>query len=388
MKKYIIPLVLSCCILGAWQASAQKQQQKPPSVGASFLQINPDARSSGVGDAPTGMEPDANALFHNAAKIVFAGDWGVSASYSPWMWEMNTGSSNTAMAYISGFKNFGDKEGVGMSVKYFHHGEVTFRDDNGNEMQKYKPKEFSIDASYARKLGNNLALAVSLRYIRSDLGSGTFNGLEQKPAQAGAGDIGLYYQSHANHIDFDNRYCWGVSFTNIGNKLKYTDDAQRKTFLPMNLRIGGGYSFVHTTDHMFTLSAEVNKLLVPTPPIYVEDINGVPTSEIEKGKDPDRGIAEALFSSLWDAPGGFSEEIREFTASGGIEYAYQRQFFVRAGYFREHPNKGHRQHAAAGIGVKIKAIQLDMAYIMPTDASLYRRKTLKFTLLYNLSPEK
>jgi hypothetical protein len=139
---------------------------------------------------------------------------------------------------------------------------------------------------------------------------------------------------------------------------------------------------------MFTLSAEINKLLVPTPPMYVEDVNGVPTGEIAKGKDPDRGVAEALFSSLWDAPGGFREEIREFTASGGIEYGYQHLFFVRAGYFREHPNKGHRQHFATGIGVKIKTVQLDMAYLLPTDASLYRRQTLKFTLLYNLSPEK
>ncbi|UYQ93674.1 type IX secretion system outer membrane channel protein PorV [Chitinophaga horti] len=389
MKKYIIPFALcSGILLPAVQVQAQKQQEKPPSVGASFLQINPDARTSGMGDAPTGVEPDANALFHNAAKIVFAGDWGVSASYSPWMWELNPGSSNTALFYLAGFKNFGEKEGIGVSMKYFHHGEVTFRDDNGAMMQQYKPKEFAIDASYARKLSNHLALAISLRYIRSDLGSGTFNGLQQKPAQAGAGDIGLYYQSHANHIDFNNRYSWGVSFTNIGNKLKYTDDAQRKTFLPMNLRIGGGYSFVNTTDHMFTLAAEVNKLLVPTPPRYVEDINGVPTNEIAEGKDPDRGIAEALFSSLWDAPDGFREEIREFTASGGLEYAYQHQFFVRAGYFREHPNKGHRQHFAAGIGARIKTIQFDLAYLMPTDNSQFRRKTLKFSLLYTLSPEK
>ncbi|MCK7559870.1 type IX secretion system outer membrane channel protein PorV [Chitinophaga sedimenti] len=390
MKKYIIPLALcSCALLAGEHVLAQKQEQKPPSVGASFLQINPDARTSGMGDAPTGVEPDANALFHNAAKIVFAGDWGVSASYAPRMWELNNnGSGNTALFYVAGFKNFDDKEGIGLSMKYFHHGDVTFRDDNGAVLQQYKPKEFAVDASYARKLGNRLALAISLRYIRSDLGNGTFNGLQQKPAQAGAGDIGLYYQNNVDHIDFGNRYSWGVSFTNIGNKLKYTDDANRKTFLPMNLRIGGGYSFVHTTEHTFTLAAEVNKLLVPTPPIYVEDNNGVPTSEIAKGKDPNRGVAAALFSSLWDAPDGFREEIREFTAAGGIEYAYQHQFFVRAGYFREHPNKGFRQHFAAGIGARVKMFQFDMAYVMPTDNSQFRRKSLKFSLLYTLSPEK
>lgn len=388
MKKYFIPLLFCGCIaLLANRAAAQKQQ-KPPSVGASFLQINPDARSSGVGDAATGMEPDANALHHNAAKIVFAGDWGVSASYSPWMWEINPSGNKTNMGYLSAFKNFGEKEGIGVSMKYFHHGEVTFRDDNGMELQRYKPKEFSIDAAYARKLGQNFALAVSLRYIRSDLGSGTYNGLEQKPAQAVAGDVGVYFQDHANHIDFNNRYSWGISFTNIGTKLKYTDDAERKTFLPMNLRIGGGYSFVHTLEHQFTLVAEINKLLVPTPPRYVLDADGQPTSVIEKGKDPDRGVAQAMFSSLWDAPDGFREEIKEFTAAAGLEYNYMHQFFLRAGYFREDPDKGHRQHFSAGIGVKVKAIQLDMAYLVPTDASLYQRKTIKFSLLYSLSPEK
>lgn len=378
--KQLFLLLMCCCALAGIPASAQKSQQQPMNIRAAFLLVNPDARSSGMGDAVTGIEPDANALFANAAKIPFAGTWGVSASYSPWMWDLN--DRKTHMGYVSAFKTWNDREGAGVSVKYFDHGQMTFRDDNGMELQQYRPREYAIDAAYARKLGDKFSVAVSLRYIRSELGSGTYNGLVQKPASAVAGDLGIYYQNYADHIDYGNRYCWGISFTNLGNKLKYTDDNNRKSFLPMNLRIGGGYSFVHTQDHQFTAAVDVCKLLVPTPPVYKLDASGNPTNVIEKGRDPNRGIVESIFSSFGDAPGGFSEEIREFTLASGMEYAYQHRFFVRAGYFYEHPNKGNRQHFSAGLGVNIQGVQIDMAYLMPTGTSLLQRKSLKLTLLY------
>lgn len=382
MKYCIIITLIAGSLVQVSPLHAQKQQQKPVNIGASFLLINPDARSSGTGDAVTGLEPDANALFGNAAKIVFAGDWGVSASYSPWMWELNDNKSK--LAYVAGFKNWQNREGVGISLKYFDYGEVTFRDGNGNMLQQFNPREFAVDAAYARKLGSHYSLAVSLRYIRSQLGEGSFNNLQQKPASAVAGDISLYYQNRADNLDYGNRYCWGISFTNIGSKLQYTDDNTRKSFLPMNLRIGGGYAFVHTDEHQFSLMADINKLLVPTPPVYKTDATGQPTGEIEQGKNPDRGVVDALFSSFGDAPGGFGEELREFTVAGGMEYTYRHQFFARAGYFYEHPNKGHRQHFAAGLGVRIAHVQLDLAYLVPTDGSLRERRTLKLTLAYTI----
>ncbi|MGX5821037.1 type IX secretion system outer membrane channel protein PorV, partial [Chitinophaga lutea] len=282
LSRYIV--LAAACLLASHGLKAQKTQH-PVNIGGSFLLVNPDARTSAMGDAVTGIEPDANAIFANAAKLPFAGEWGVSASYSPWMWDLNDHKTN--MAYVSGFKTWDGNQSVGASVKYFNYGEVTFRDDNGMPLQQYTPKEFAIDAAYARKLGNRLSLAVTLRYIRSELGSGTYNGQQLKPASAVAGDIGVYYQGTADNLDYGNRYCWGISLTNLGSKLKYTNDNDRKSFLPMNLRIGGGYSFVHTQDHQFTLSADVNKLLVPTPPIY--DNNG----NIVDGKDPDRNVVNA-----------------------------------------------------------------------------------------------
>lgn len=379
--KHLIILPLLAVLLAVHPSMAQKSQQQPLNIGASFLLVNPDARTSGMGDAVTGVEPDANSMFGNAAKLPFAGPWGVSASYAPWMFDLN--DQKTHMAYVSAFKTFDEQQSIGLSVKYFNYGDVTFRDDNGMELQQYRPKEYAIDATYARKLGQKFSLAVALRYIRSEMGSGTYNGQQLQPANAVAGDVGLYYQGVANHIEGGNRYCWGVSFTNLGSRLRYSDDNSKKTFLPMNLRIGGGYTFVHTEDHSFTIAADVNKLLVPTPPVYKLDITGQPTGEIESGKDPNRGVAEAVFSSFGDAPGGFKEELREFSIAGGMEYNYQRKFFVRTGYFYEHPHKGNRQHFTAGIGANVQGFQVDIAYLMPTGTSQIRRRSFNFTLMYS-----
>ncbi|QHS62436.1 type IX secretion system outer membrane channel protein PorV [Chitinophaga agri] len=385
MRKNFTIWLCAASLLAPGMLQAQVKGIKTINTGAAFLLVNPDARSSGTGDAMTGLEPDANSLFGNAAKIVFADDWGVSASYAPWMWDLNNSDQRTNMGYISAFKNFKDNsEGIGLSMRYFSNGTIIFRDNNGTELQRYKPREYAIDASYARKLGTRYSLAITLRYIRSDLGQGSFNGLQQKPASAVAGDIGFYSQNYGKSDPAGNRYSWGIAFTNIGSKLNYTDDNDRRAFLPANLRIGGGYSFVNTVDHQFTILADVNKLLIPSPPVYELDADGQPTGQILDGKDPNRSMPEAIFTSFWDAPGGFQEEIREFTVAGGLEYTYQHQLFIRTGYFYEHPQKGYRQHFAAGIGTRIKGVSLDMAYIMPTANSLYQRKTLKFTLAYHV----
>ncbi|PSL26915.1 type IX secretion system outer membrane channel protein PorV [Chitinophaga ginsengisoli] len=385
IKKFTIWLCTTGLLVHSSSVTAQTKGIKAINTGATFLMVNPDARSSGTGDAMTGLEADANSLFGNASKIVFAGDWGVSASYSPWMWDLNNNDQRTNMGYLAAFKNFNNNtEGVGVSMRYFTNGTIIFRDDNGTELQQYKPKEYAIDVTYARKLSNNIGLGVSLRYINSNLGRGSYNGLQQRPASAVAADISFYSEHYAHNDPAGNRYAWGIAFTNIGSKLNYTDDNNRKAFLPANLRIGGGYSFVNTVEHQFTVLADVNKLLIPTPPTYKMDASGQPTSEILDGKDPNRSMTEALFTSFWDAPGGFQEELREFTIAGGLEYTYQHQLFIRTGYFYEHPQKGYRQHFSAGVGTRIKGVSIDMAYIMPTANSIYQRRTLKFSVAYHI----
>ncbi|MBC6112311.1 type IX secretion system outer membrane channel protein PorV [Pedobacter fastidiosus] len=357
---------------------AQVQNQyNTVTTGASFLLISPDARNTGVAEAGTGLMSDANSGFINGAKLSFADKTGLSVSYVPWLREID---KNLHLGNLSAYHQFGDRETIGLSLKYLDLGSINFRDESGGLLQQYQASEFSIDGTYSRKFGDALAIALTGRYIRSDLGMGTFNGMEVSAVNGYAADISVYSEKTLTN----SRYAWGVSLTNIGTKLKYSSTPGGESFLPMNLRIGGGFTLLKNKSNSLTFLLDVNKLMVPTPPRYKLDPNGITTTEIEKGKDPNRSVPNALFSSLFDAPGGFREEISEFTIAGGLEFSYQNQFFIRSGYFYEDPEKGNRQHFAAGIGLKLKPFQFDMSYIAPTSKRYVLRNGIKFTLSYSI----
>ncbi|MDQ0967224.1 opacity protein-like surface antigen [Flavobacterium sp. W4I14] len=366
-------LILLCLVN---YAKAQLQNQySTVTTGAAFLLISPDARNSGVGEAGTGLTSDANSNFINGAKLSFANKTGVSVSYVPWMMEID---KNLHLGNLNAYHQLNNKEVIGVSLRYFDQGNINFRDENGGLLQQYNANEFAIDGTYSRKFGDNLAIALTGRFIRSDLGNGTFNGLQVNPVNAYAADISVYSEKTLNN----SRYAWGVSLTNIGTKLKYSSGATVESFLPMNLRIGGGYTLLKNKSNSLTFLVDVNKLMVPSPPRYKVDANGITTNEIEKGKDPTRSVPSALFTSLFDAPGGFREEISEFTIAGGMEFAYMNQFFLRTGYFYEDPDKGNRQHVSVGLGLKVKTFQFDMSYVAPTARRYVLRNGIKFTLSY------
>jgi len=318
-------------------------------------------------------------VFINAAKLVFAGEKGLSFSYTPWMRQL---VKDEHLGYLTAFHRLSWREALGVSVKYLDMGEISFRDESGNLAQRYNAGEFSIDASYSRLLGERFSMALTARYIHSNLGSGTYNGLDMDRANAFAVDLGIYSEKdYINSRQFSKRFAWGVNLSNIGTKLLYTN--AKESFLPMNLRMGMGYALNNDPDNRLTLLLDVNKLMVPSRPRYRVDESGNVTTEIEKGRDPDRSVPSALFTSFFDAPGGFSEELSEFTVAGGFEFCYYRQFFIRSGYFYEHPEKGNRQHFAAGVGFRVKSLQVDIGYLAPMARRYTVRNELKFTLSFH-----
>lgn len=348
-------------------------------TGASFLLLSPDARTTGVAEASTGLLPDANSVFTNAAKLNFAGDKGISFSYTPWMRQL---VKDEHLGYLSAFHRLSWREVLGVSFKYLDMGEINFRDEMGNLSQRYNAGEVSIDASYSRLLGDHFAMALTARYVHSNLGSGSFNGLDMDRANAFAMDIGVYSErSYVNSKQFSKRFAWGINLSNIGTKLNYTN--AKESFLPMNLRLGLGYGLNNDPDNRLTLLLDATKLLVPSRPKYRVNEQGNITNEIEKGKDPDRSVPSALFTSFFDAPGGFSEELSEIAVSGGFEYCYYRRFFIRSGYFYEHPEKGNRQHFAAGVGFRVQSLQIDIGYLAPMARRYTVRNELKFTVSFH-----
>jgi hypothetical protein len=361
-----------------------------------FLTITPDSRAGAMGDAGVATSPDISSQHWNPAKYAFIqSEGGVAISYTPWLRNL---INDINLAYLVGFKRFGDKQVVSASMRYFSLGMIVFTNQQGEPQGQFSPNEFAIDAGYARLLTDNLSGAIAFRFIRSDLTGGYFVGgtAESNPGIAFAGDLAFYYNKDIIIGDMDSKMAFGVNVSNMGNKISYTE-TQEKAFIPINLRLGGAFTTWIDDYNSITLTADVNKLLVPTPPIYatdslgntLRDENGDPV--IEFGKDPDVSVPLGMIRSFWDAPGvPFDdgtrsvalEELHEITYSVGLEYWYREQFAIRGGYFHEHETKGNRKFFTAGIGLRLNVFGLDFSYLIPVKQNNPLANTIRFTLAF------
>ena len=351
-----------------------------------FLMIAPDARAGALGDAGVSSSPDVYSMHWNPAKYAFVEqEMGVSLSYTPWLRAL---VDDINLSYLSGFRRLDDLQTVAFSLVYFSLGDINFTDDVGEYMGTVRPNEFAVDAAYSRKLGDNISGAIALRYIYSNLTQGQFvQGVETKPGMALAADVAAYYQRELNW-DTPTLFAAGVNISNIGNKISYTDDINAD-FIPINLRIGPSITMELDDFNTISFMLDMNKLLVPTPPIYardetnniIYDDDGNPV--IAQGRDPNRSVVSGMFGSFADAPGGLSEELNEITYSAGVEYWYDQQFAIRGGYFHEHESKGNRKYFTLGLGLKYNVFGLDFAYLVPVAQRSALENVLRFSLSFD-----
>lgn len=339
-----------------------------------FLRISPDARSGAMGDVGIALSPDANSVYWNLSKLPFAPKKAaVAVTYTPWLKEL---VSDVFLAQLSGYTQLDEFSSVGGSLRYFSLGDIQFTDWNGGQLGNFRPREFAIDAGYARRLSDHFSLAVALRYIHSSLASGiNDNNQPIRPGRSVAADLsGFYTKDFEKDDGLKNTFNFGFAITNIGTKISYTQSAQ-KDFIPTNLGLGTSYTFGLDEYNKITLALDVNKLLVPSP---LSDTAAY----------PDKGVLEGIFSSFGDAPGGFKEELHELMYSLGAEYWYNNQFAVRAGYYNEHATKGNRKYFTAGVGIKYDIFGVNFSYLVPSGTGIQRNplsNTLRFTLSFDLS---
>jgi hypothetical protein len=344
-------------------------------TGVPFLLIAPDARSGSMGDVGAAITPDANSIHWNPAKLAFMEDKaGVSLSYIPWLQRL---VPDINLAYLSGYHRIDDRNTVGASLRYFSLGNIQLTDINRIEQGTLSPNELAVDGTLARQFGENFSLGTALRFIYSNLGNAGSASQQAKPATALAADVSGYFKKETVLFGSDARWSLGLNISNIGNKISYSDGGQ-KIFLPTNFKLGGATTFLNGMNE-FTVALDINKLLVPTPPIV--DSEG----KIVSGKDPDRSVPAGIFGSFGDAPGGFSEELQEISYSLGAEYWYNRQFAIRGGYFYENPNKGDRQYLTLGAGLRYNVFNIDFAYLVANQQKSPLANTLRFTLVFNFS---
>jgi hypothetical protein len=344
-----------------------------------FLSIAPDSRSGAMGDAGVATSPDVYSMHWNPAKYAFIdGNGGVGISYSPWLRNL---VPDINIAYLTGYKRIDTKQVLAASLLYSSLGDVPFTDEFGNLTRVFNPNEFAIDLGYSRLFTEHLSGGISFRFIYSNLTGGSYSGgVATKPGTSFAADISGYYQKKISMFGKDGLWASGLNFSNIGAKMSYSD-SQASDFIPMNMRIGTSGTLNLDRYNKITVTLDINKLLVPTPPIY----SSTNPDSIISGKDPNVSVAPAIFQSFFDAPGGFKEEMHEFTVSTGLEYWYNNQFAIRGGYFHENSTKGNRKYFTAGAGFRLKAFTLDFSYLMPLAQNHPLARTLRFSIAFDFN---
>lgn len=341
-------------------------QQRAITTAVPFVGITPDARHAALGDGGVATSPDANAAYWNAGKLVFIDNkkYGGSFSYTPWLGKI---VNDMWISSLAGFYKIDREQAVGVSLKYFDLGEISFRGNNNEPLGDFNPKEWALDGTYSRMLTDNFSLGISARYIHSNL-TGAFTGSDAQAGNSVAADIGVYYTKPLQTTR-NSTLSLGAQISNIGAKISYTDN-NNKDFLPTNLRVGGAYTTELDPYNSITFVLDFNKLMVPSPGANRDTVS----------------LLSGMFGSFSDAPGGFSEELEEFMTSAGVEYWYRSIFAGRVGYFNENVNKGNRKYMTLGLGFRKNNFGIDVAYVVPTNQREHPlAETLRFTLLMHIS---
>lgn len=355
-------------------AQAQTQPINIVTTATPFLRISPDARSGAMGEAGIALQPDANATFWNNAKVPFATSNGqIGLTYTPWLKDV---ASDVYLVTLGGYYKIDDDQAISGGFRYFNLGDIQFTNEDGSAQGSSNPKEFSVEFGYSRKLSEQFGIGLTARYINSSLGNGTED-QDIKAGSAFAVDLSGYYSG----LDVDGQgFTAGLTLSNLGTKISYTNDPDAKQFIPANIGLGGAYHAVLDPENKLTFALDVNHLMVPKTP------EGIGTDET---LDADE-LADYYNTGVFESWGkSFSNSA--FSGSFGLEYGYNDQFFARVGYYAETEQSGDRHYFTAGAGIKYNVFNFNFAYLAPSGGSLNRNplsNTLRFSLIFDLGQEK
>ena len=372
--KYKIALLLMSFLAFATtiKADGEKDKFNPVSTAVNSLKIGPDARAGGLGDIGAATDPDVNSQAWNPAKYPFCiSRAGIAVNYTPWLRKI---VNDIDLAYVAGYMRLGDYTAISSSLRYFSLGEV----DAGENMS-IKPYEMAFDIGVSRMLSENFSAAIALRYIRSDL-SGNYSD-DTKPGNAFAADVAMYYNKY---VVMGSRECQlglGLNISNIGSKMTFGDE--NTYFIPTNLRLGVNYLIPINEYNKIAFGLDLNKLLVPTMPRQKDDESGEDYQQRLQKDYFDMSPITGIFKSFGDAPGGFSEELKEIQWSFGVEYTYNDKFILRAGYHDEDKDKGNRKYFTVGAGFRMNVFSIDAGYVLSTAASNPLDQTLRVSLAFD-----
>jgi len=360
--------------------SSFSQERRVITTAVPFLMIASDARAAGIGEQGVATSMDNFSQHWNPSKYVFSeSNSGVAFSYTPYLSKL---VNDIFLANISYYNKTNERSAWSASLKYFSLGDIDILQNPLDIPIIENPNEFTIDAAYSLKLNENFSLSVGGRFLLSDVKLQTLDS-ETEAASSVAVDISGFFQSDIkSYKNYDGILRAGFNISNIGPKMKYSKlNNGTESFLPTNLRFGSGFEFIFDSNNSFTISLELNKLLVPSPSEEVFNVNG----DLVAYRQPDVGFLQGIFNSFNDAPDGFSEELKELTYSLGLEYSFNKSFFLRSGYFSEHELKGSRKFITIGTGFSTdRNLKIDLSYLISTsDVISPLENTLRLSLGFN-----
>lgn len=294
--------------------------QSPVVTAFPSLRIPASSRGLGMGDVGIASSVENQSLYYNASKIAFTHNFHqVSVSYTPWMRAISHDTRFIALDYVG---NLSNSSALGLSVNYLQLGTIETRDNNGATIAAYPAREYNVGCSYALQIGANASLGLGFKF----LGENIFTDLPRSVYSV-CGDIS-YYQ-YAELGEGGRRVEWGAMLSSLGPKIN-VGGGQDKSSLPTNFGIGVTYtSLDEEGGNAFTVSADINKLLVPK------------------------------------IIGGLSD----LRISAGVEYGFYNEFFLRGGMSLENQWKGNRKFCSLGVGYKGLILDqswgIDFHYLVP-----------------------
>ena len=377
-----ISLLFVCLFI----ATYAKAQENVITTAVPFLLVSADARSAGMADNGVASSADSYSQQWNPAKYAFAIEkTGFSISYTPYLTDL---VNDISLGQLNYYNRVNERSAFAGSFRFFGLGDIELRENADDQPRVVSPSEFAFDGSYSLKLSDKFSMAVGARYINSNLKVASDVG-DASSASAFAIDVAGFFQTEElSFSDFNGRWRAGFNIQNLGPKLSYDNTEFSSNFLPANLKLGGGFDFILDDYNKVAVNLEISKLLVPTP--QDPDLNGdgtvTPDERNQNNQDYQSiGWFQGALQSFSDAPGGFSEELKEITYSLGTEYLYQDSFALRAGYFHENKDKGARQFFTLGAGFRYNVVKVDVSYLFSTSkVKNPLENTLRFSLTFNI----
>lgn len=211
VNKLAVALVFGLTFGSTMQLHAGNEQ-RVGQAGATQLQINPWARTTGMAGANTASITGLEATFSNVAGLAFTNNTELIFSRSNYL----TYGDNQSVSNINSFgfaQKMGESSVLGLSIMSMGFGDIDITTVNIPEggIGTYSPSLTNIAVSYAKEFSNSIYGGVTVRMISEKIYNLNTSGA--------CFDAGIQYVTGASdHVKF------GVSLKSIGSRMLYGGD--------------------------------------------------------------------------------------------------------------------------------------------------------------------